>query len=154
MSNTPALKSLGRRVPTTDSQSLPGIAPGCGLCHQMGVGIRVEAVRSKCPSSDWLRIPLQLASLSDEVLLFHVREGCFDAMGLLFDRHCALVSNIAFKLLRSSAEAQVVVEEVFYEVFLNAKEFDSKKASVEEWFVRSAYVRSVNRTDMLKANLK
>ncbi len=99
----------------------------------------------KFASPEWLRVPVRLTSLSDETLLIHVRDGCIDAMGLLFDRHYPLVSTIALKVLRDPNEAQVVVEEVFYEIFLKAREYDSKKARVKDWFARSTYVRSMNR---------
>jgi RNA polymerase sigma-70 factor (ECF subfamily) len=117
----------------------------CQACQQLGVGNEVESVLRRIASLEWLRIPARLTSLSDEALLIHVRDGCIDAMGLLFDRHYPVVSTIAFKILRDPNEAQVVVEEVFYEIFLKSREFDSNKAAVKEWFSRSSYVRSMNR---------
>lgn len=136
---------LGKSGPDSDRLRVSGAAIECQECKQLGVGSAVEWAIQRFGSPQWFRIPVRLARLTDEALVLHARNGCLDAMGLLFDRYYAFVSDIALKMLRNVDEAQAVVEEVFYEVFLKAREFDCTKARVRQWVARSAYVRCMSR---------
>src|SRR2546422_305124 len=63
----------------------------CQACEWLGMSNHLNSVVEKFASLEWIRIPVGLTSLTDEALLLHVRDGCLDAMGLLFDRHHAFV---------------------------------------------------------------
>jgi RNA polymerase sigma-70 factor, ECF subfamily len=87
----------------------------------------------------------QLSNLSDDVVMAHLARGHGDAIAVLLDRYARLVETIAYRLVRSSAEAQDVAQEVFLDLCRTAARFDPAKGSTKMWVVRTAYRRSINR---------
>jgi RNA polymerase sigma-70 factor, ECF subfamily len=87
--------------------------------------------------------PLQ--ETRDEELMKALQEGDHDALALLFDRYYRLILSVALKILRSPAEAEDVMQEVFLEIFTKAKQFDPVKGSVTTWLLQYAYHRSLTR---------
>jgi RNA polymerase sigma-70 factor (ECF subfamily) len=75
----------------------------------------------------------------------HLARGHGDAIAVLLDRYARLVESIAFRLVRNSAEAQDVAQEVFLGLCRTAARFDPAKGSTKMWVVRTAYRRSINR---------
>jgi len=91
-------------------------------------------------------------SASDEDLLQQLRGGATDALEVLFDRHCLLVFSVAHRILRDSAEAEELMQEVFLYVYRNAGEFDPACGSVKTWILEYANQRSLNRSQRLKVH--
>lgn len=92
----------------------------------------------------------RLAGMADEDLLDHLKRGHHDALAVLFDRYHQLVLSIAGRILRDTAEAEDVVQTVFFEIFRAAELFDPSKGSAKAWVVQYAYHRSINRKHYLK----
>jgi len=87
----------------------------------------------------------RLGSLSDEELMALIQAGDHDAFAGLFDRYFRLVLSIALKILRNEAEAEDLMQEVFFEIYRRAEEFDASKGTTKFWIMRYAYSRSLNR---------
>src|SRR5258708_28902686 len=87
----------------------------------------------------------KLKGLSDEVLMSHIEAGDGDALAVVFDRYHRLVFNVAFKILRSSADAEEVLQTVFMEIYCNAVQFNPAKGTIKMWLLQYAYHRSFNR---------
>ena len=87
----------------------------------------------------------QLSNLSDDGVMAHLARGHGDAIAVLLDRYARLVESIAFRIVRDSAEAQDVAQEVFLGLCTTAARFDPAKGSTKMWVVRTAYRRSINR---------
>ena len=87
----------------------------------------------------------QLSKLSDDCVMAHLARGHGDAIAVLLDRYARLVKSIAFRVVRNSAEAEDVAQEVFLGLCATAARFDSAKGSTKMWVVRATYRRSINR---------
>lgn len=74
-----------------------------------------------------------------------IQAGDHDAFADLFDRYFRLVLSIALKILRNEAEAEDLMQDVFFEIYRRADEFDASKGKTKYWIMRYAYSRSLNR---------
>lgn len=92
---------------------------------------------------------LRMASLSDEDLMEQLRLRHPDALPVLFDRFYRLVLKIALRILRDPGEAEDLMQEVFFEIFNKASQFDAAKGSTNTWILQYAYHRSLSRRQYL-----
>jgi len=91
-----------------------------------------------------------LRSLTDEVVIAHLRAGHGDALGVLFDRYHRLVLHIALKILHDVGEAEDVMQNVFMEIYKVVAQFDPTRGTTRMWILRYAYHRSMNRRKQLQ----
>ena len=95
-------------------------------------------------------IPIvRMPKLSDEEVMEQLRQGHPDALPILFDRFYRLVLKIALRILRDAGEAEDLMQDVFFEIFNKAAQFDAVKGSTKTWIVQYAYHRSLNRRQYL-----
>jgi RNA polymerase sigma-70 factor (ECF subfamily) len=87
--------------------------------------------------------------LSAEDLIARMRQGHADALPVLFDRFHRLVLNIALRIVRDPGEAEDVMQDVFFEIFNKAAQFDSAKGTAKTWILQYAYHRSLSRRQYL-----
>lgn len=87
--------------------------------------------------------------MSDEDVMEQLREGHPGALPTLFNRFYRLVLKIALRILRDPGEAEDVMQEVFFEIFNKAAQFDPAKGSTKTWIVQYAYHRSLSRRQYL-----
>jgi RNA polymerase sigma-70 factor (ECF subfamily) len=85
------------------------------------------------------------AEIADEGLLTCIAKGDLEALGLLFQRYERIVRSIATRILRNSAEADDLVQDLFLFVQRKCSIFDSSKSSAGSWIVQMAYQRSIER---------
>jgi len=86
-----------------------------------------------------------MTAASDEALLRRLIDGDLDALGAIYDRHAPLVNGLALRILRDSAEAEDVVQDVFVQVWREAARFDGARGSVQAWVCVIARSRAVDR---------
>src|SRR5258708_26612775 len=91
-----------------------------------------------------------LRSLTDELVIAHLRAGHGDALGVLFDRYHRMVLNVALKILHDVGEAEDVMQNVFMEIYKVAAQFDPARGTTKMWILRYAYHRSMNRRKQLQ----
>ena len=89
--------------------------------------------------------PSNLNRPLDEELIEQLRQDDHDALALLFDRYHRLVLNVGLKILRDPGEAEDVMQEIFFEIYRKADQFDRTKGSAKTWILQYAYHRSLNR---------
>jgi RNA polymerase sigma-70 factor (ECF subfamily) len=82
---------------------------------------------------------------NDEQLMARLQANDSSALGLLFDRYSRLVLGIAMRILQDYAEAEDVVQEVFFHVFQKASLFDPSKGTARGWIVQVAYNRALDK---------
>jgi RNA polymerase sigma-70 factor, ECF subfamily len=78
-----------------------------------------------------------------------MRHGHAEALSVLFDRYHRLVFHVAKKILRDSAEAEDLTQDVFIEIYQKADLYDARKGTVMTWILQYAYHRSFNRRKYL-----
>jgi RNA polymerase sigma-70 factor (ECF subfamily) len=93
----------------------------------------------------------KLKDMSDGELMAQLKDGCNDALTVLFDRYYRLVLSIALKIVRDPGEAEDVMQSVFLEIFRTVAQFDSAKGSTKMWILQYAYRRAINRREHLTA---
>ena len=80
-----------------------------------------------------------------------LQAGNGDALAVLFDRYHRLVYSIAMKIVRDAAEAEDVMQSVFFEIFRAAAQFDPSKGTCKVWLLQYAYHRAINCRRQLNA---
>jgi RNA polymerase sigma-70 factor (ECF subfamily) len=88
-------------------------------------------------------------AMSDEDVMEQLRQGHPEALSVLFDRFYRLVLKIALRILRDSGEAEDLMQDVFFEIFNKAAQFDPAKGSTKTWILQYAYHRSLSRRQYL-----
>jgi len=83
------------------------------------------------------------SSLND--LLGRVAEGSQQAFSDLYDQTSGRVFGLVRRLLKDSAQSEEVTQEIFLEVWQNAKRYDSTKGSAATWILTMAHRRAVDR---------
>jgi RNA polymerase sigma-70 factor (ECF subfamily) len=92
---------------------------------------------------------LELQGFSDEKIMLEVRHGSGDAFTVLFDRYHRLVLVTALKIVRDVGEAEEVTQNVFFEIYRSARQFDPARGNLKVWLLQYAYHRSINRRNYL-----
>ena len=94
-------------------------------------------------------IVARMPTLSDEEVMEQLCQGHPEALPTLFDRFYRLVLKIALRILRDPGEAEDVMQDVFFEIYNKAAQFDPAKGSTKTWILQYAYHRSLNRRQYL-----
>jgi RNA polymerase sigma-70 factor (ECF subfamily) len=83
--------------------------------------------------------------VSDETLLAQTAAGDREALAILFQRYVRLTRGVVARILRNSAEAEDLVQDLF--IFLQRKcaIFDSSKSSARSWIIQMTYQRAIER---------
>ena len=84
-------------------------------------------------------------NLSDEDLVVRMAMGDQDALGCLFERYARVVRSVAARILRDTAEAEDLVQDLFLFLQRKCAIFDSTKSSARSWIVQMTYHRAIER---------
>jgi len=88
---------------------------------------------------------------SDASLVDEVAQGSREALAILFRRYASLVRAVALRVLRDTAEADDLVQEIFVLLQRLCRTFDGSKAPVEFWILQMAYRRAISRRRYLNS---
>jgi RNA polymerase sigma-70 factor (ECF subfamily) len=80
----------------------------------------------------------------DAALLGKVEHGDQDAMGLLFDRYSGIVYSVALRVLKDTAQAEDVVQDIFIQIWKKPGSFISGRGSLGAWLVVVARNRAID----------
>lgn len=83
----------------------------------------------------------------DGELLTRVQRGDERAMAVFFDRYSKIVYSVALRVLRDSASAEDVMQEIFMQIWRSPNSFAASKGALGGWLAVMARNRSV---DMLR----
>jgi RNA polymerase sigma-70 factor (ECF subfamily) len=86
-----------------------------------------------------------LAPVSLNDLLGQVAEGNQAAFSQLYDQTASRVLGLVRRLLKDSAQSEEVTQEIFLEVWQNAKRYDPAKGSATTWILTMSHRRAVDR---------
>jgi len=88
---------------------------------------------------------------SDESLLNQICTGDHEALAALFERYARLTRSVAVRILRDTAEAEDLVQDLFLYIQRKCGIFDSSKSTARSWIVQMAYHRALDRRRYLKS---
>jgi RNA polymerase sigma-70 factor, ECF subfamily len=91
------------------------------------------------------------AGATDEVLMAQVCQGGREALSVLFQRYSRLVRTISNRILRDSAEAEDLLQDVFLFIYRRCAIFESSKGSARSWIVQLTYHRAIDRRRYLQS---
>ena len=78
-------------------------------------------------------------------LITRIAAGDRDAFSQFYDRYVRLAFGVIRRVLRETAAAEDVLQEVFWQVWRDAPQYDPKRGSPEAWLVMRARTRAIDR---------
>jgi RNA polymerase sigma-70 factor (ECF subfamily) len=84
------------------------------------------------------------APSEDAALLARVQNGDEQAMAALFDRYSKIVYSVALRVLRDTAAAEDVMQEIFMQVWRSPNSFVAAKGSLGGWLSVVSRNRSID----------
>jgi RNA polymerase sigma-70 factor (ECF subfamily) len=81
---------------------------------------------------------------ADPELLARVTRGDERAMAVLFDRYSRIVYSVSLRVLRDTAAAEDVMQEIFMQIWRNPNSFVAAKGSLGGWLSVVARNRSID----------
>src|ERR1700753_547288 len=69
----------------------------------------------------------------DSLLLARIKEGDELALSLLYERYSSVVYSVSLRVLRNSAGAQDVLQEVFMQIWRNPPQFEVAEWGLSGW---------------------
>ena len=88
---------------------------------------------------------------TDGELLSGIRQGDQGALGCLFQRYARMVRGVALRILKNSAEADDLLQDVFVLIHRLCGTFDSSKGSAQFWILQMTYRRAISRRRYLNS---
>ena len=80
---------------------------------------------------------------ADWQLIVAVADGSPDALGRLYDRYGAIVYALARRIVSRLEDAEEVVQDVFAQVWRQAGQYRTDRASVAGWIIMLARTRAI-----------
>jgi RNA polymerase sigma-70 factor (ECF subfamily) len=96
----------------------------------------------------------KLASLADEDLMGHVREGDAEAFEIIFDRHANVAFSLAYRMCGRRAMAEDIVQESFVSLWRSGTRYDRSRGSVRTWVLGVVHNRAIDlfRRDSVRSS--
>lgn len=88
---------------------------------------------------------------SDHHLLAAIATGSTEALGELYDAHARVVFGLAKRILAKPEDAEEVVQDVFAQVWRDAKKYEQGRATVAGWLVMLTRTRAIDKLRARKA---
>jgi RNA polymerase sigma-70 factor, ECF subfamily len=85
-------------------------------------------------------------------LVARLAGGDTQALADFYDRYAGIVNALALRILRRTAEAEDVVQEVFVQVWRQASRFDPARGTPEAWLFTITRTRALDRLRRLASN--
>jgi RNA polymerase sigma-70 factor (ECF subfamily) len=85
-----------------------------------------------------------VTTVSDHQLLSRVAGGDDAAFAALYDRYADRVLGFLVKLLRVRADADDVLQDTFYQVWVKARDYEPSRSSPQSWLFLLARSRAVD----------
>jgi len=85
------------------------------------------------------------ASAHDGELIKAVAEGDADALAVLYDRHGTAVFSLCLRMLRDAEEAEELLEDVFWQIWRRADQFDPTRGSALAYLLTLTRSRAIDR---------
>jgi len=81
----------------------------------------------------------------DQALLRRVAAGDESALASLYDRYAGVIYSVTNRILRDTGAAEEVVQDIFYQLWRSASQFDLARGSLPGWLLVIARNRAIDR---------
>ena len=82
---------------------------------------------------------------SDQSLIRRVVDGDEAALAALYDRYSGVVYAVASRILRDPGGAEEVLQDIFFQLWRTASQFDFARGSLPGWLLVTARHRAIDR---------
>ena len=82
---------------------------------------------------------------SDQSLIRRVVDGDESALAALYDRYSGVVYSVASRILRDPGGAEEVLQDIFFQLWRTASQFDFARGSLAGWLLVAARHRAIDR---------
>jgi RNA polymerase sigma-70 factor (ECF subfamily) len=87
-------------------------------------------------------------------LLARIAQGDREAFGGFYDAFAGLALGLIRRILRDPAASEEVLQEVFWQIWLEAARYDPRRGSPEAWVVMRAKTRAIDRLRAIRRREK
>ena len=87
-------------------------------------------------------------------LLARIAQGDREAFGGFYDAFAGLALGLIRRILRDPAASEEVLQEVFWQIWLEATRYDPRRGSPEAWVVMRAKTRAIDRLRAIRRREK
>ena len=67
------------------------------------------------------------------------------ALEALYDRYAGMLSSVLNRILRDTQAAEEILQDIFYQLWRNASQFDASRGSLPGWLMVIARNRAISR---------
>jgi RNA polymerase sigma-70 factor (ECF subfamily) len=82
---------------------------------------------------------------TDASLIDRIVQRDESALAALYDRYSGMLSSVLNRILRDSQAAEEILQDIFYQLWRNAAQFDSSRGSLSGWLLVIARNRAISR---------
>jgi RNA polymerase sigma-70 factor, ECF subfamily len=82
---------------------------------------------------------------SDAALIQKIVQRDESALAALYDRYASLLSSLLNRILRDTQASEEILQDVFFQLWMNAAQFDPARGSLPGWLVVIARNRAISR---------
>jgi RNA polymerase sigma-70 factor (ECF subfamily) len=82
---------------------------------------------------------------SDAALILKIVQRDESALAALYDRYASLLSSLLNRILRDTQASEEILQDVFYQLWRNAAQFDPARGSLPGWLAVIARNRAISR---------
>src|SRR5476651_1024222 len=87
---------------------------------------------------------LEPGAPTDLELMLSIQEGDPDALSQLYDRYNGIIKALILRVIHNEAEAEDLLQEIFMEIWNQAKNFSAQKGKPLGWMVTLARRRAID----------
>jgi RNA polymerase sigma-70 factor, ECF subfamily len=85
------------------------------------------------------------SNFSDAALMERVVDRDETALAALYDRYAGMLSSVLNRILRDTQAAEEILQDIFYQLWRTATDFDSSRGSLPGWLAVIARHRAISR---------
>jgi RNA polymerase sigma-70 factor (ECF subfamily) len=82
---------------------------------------------------------------SDAALVARIVQRDESALAALYDRYSGMLSSVLRRILRDTQAAEEILQDIFYQLWRGAAQFDSSRGSLPGWLLVIARNRAISR---------
>ena len=82
---------------------------------------------------------------TDASLIDRIVQRDESALAALYDRYAGMLSSVLNRILRDTQAAEEILQDIFYQLWRNAAQFDASRGSLPGWLLVIARNRAISR---------
>jgi RNA polymerase sigma-70 factor, ECF subfamily len=83
--------------------------------------------------------------VSDAALIARIVQRDESALATLYDRYAGMLSSVLNRILRDTQAAEEILQDIFYQLWRTAGQFDASRGSLPGWLLVIARNRAISR---------